>query len=243
MVAGLVGTGCRRTGVGSSGLVAQGAGEVEFDPDFLFDVDHEGAGISEAPLDVGHWEGTDGVDLVAADLHLHGNVDLVRRAEEGEEAVNLEGGVAGGVEGSGEAGWGEGDGFVVGGFELLFGHAVVADGVAAFAAEGVHDDGAVGVAGGGIEGYVSLLDVEGSANGVEGVDQGEMNFAAGGIEGELVLSFVLAVQDCGGGSGGDQQEGVAKEVSRRGEAGRGVGGTMEAVEHGAEETPFGVDAV
>ena len=70
------------------------------------------------------------MDLVAVDLDLHGHVNLVRCAEEGEEAVDLEGGVAGGVEGSGEAGGGEGDGFVFGGLELVFGHAVVADGVA-----------------------------------------------------------------------------------------------------------------
>ena len=81
------------------------------------------------------------------------------------------------------------------------GHAVVADGVAAFAAEGVDEDGAVGFAGGGIEGYVSLLDVEGSVNDVEGVGQGEVNFAASGVEGELVLSLVLDIvlseQGCG----------------------------------------------
>jgi hypothetical protein len=60
-----------------------------------------------------------------------------------------------------------------------------------------------------------------------------MNFAAGGIEGELVLRGVLSVEDCRGGCGGDEKEGVAKEVSRRGEAGRGAGGTtMEGVEHG-----------
>src|SRR6266550_1203735 len=52
-----------------SGLVAQGSAEVEVDVDFFVDVDHEGAGIFEAPLDVGHDKGTDGVDLVAVDLH------------------------------------------------------------------------------------------------------------------------------------------------------------------------------
>src|ERR1700704_3969278 len=76
---------------GRPGLVEQGAAEVEFDLDFLVDVDHEGAGIFEAPLYVGHDEGTYGMDLVAADLDLHGDVDLMRRAEEGEEAVDLEG--------------------------------------------------------------------------------------------------------------------------------------------------------
>ena len=121
-------------------------------------------------MDVGHGEGTYGVDLVAVDLHLHGDVDFMGRAEEGEDAVDLEGGVAGRIEGSGEAGWCEGDGFVVGRFELVVGHAVVADGVAAFAAEGIDDDGAVGLTVGGIEGYVSLLDLEGSMNGVEGAD-------------------------------------------------------------------------
>jgi hypothetical protein len=74
-------------------------------------------------------------------------------------------------------------------------------------------------------------------NDVEGVGEGEVDFAAVGVEGELVLSLVLSVQDCGG--GGDQQEGVAKEVSRRGKAGRGTGGTMEAVEHSGEGTPWG----
>ncbi len=199
--------------------MAQGSAEVEVDVDFFVDVDHEGAGIFEAPLDVGHGEGADGMDLVSIDLDLHGDVDLMRRTEEGEEAVDLEGGVARGVEGSGEAGGREGDGFVVGGFELLFGHAVVADGVAAFAAEGVDEDGAVGVAGGGIEGYISLLDVEGSVNDVEGVGEGEMNFAAGGVEGELVLGLLLSLQDCREDCGGDQQENVATEVSRRREVG------------------------
>ena len=98
------------------GLVAEGSAEVEVDVDFFVDADHEGAGIFEAPLDVGYDEGADGVDLLAVDLHLHGHVDFVRGADEGEEAVDLEGGVAGGVEGSGEAGGREGDGFVVGGF-------------------------------------------------------------------------------------------------------------------------------
>ena len=191
-------------------LVAERSGEVEVDVDFLFDFDHEGAGILEAPLDVGHDEGAYGVDLVAADLDLHGDVDLVRCAEEGEEAVDLEGGVAGGVEGSNEAGRGEGYGFVVGGFELVFGHAVVADGVAAFAAEGVDDDGAAGLAGGGIEDDVSLLEAEGSLDGVEAVRESEMDFAAGGVEGEFVLGFVLRLQDSGD---GDEEEGVAKQLS------------------------------
>ena len=115
-----------------------------------------------------------------------------------KSAVDLEGGVAGGVEGSGDAGGGEGDGFEVGCFELVVGHAAVADGVAALAAEGVDDDGAGGFAGGGIEGDFSLLDVEGAANGVEGVGEGEVDFAAGGVEGELARrGSVLRVQDCG----------------------------------------------
>ena len=128
------------------------------------------------------------MELVAGDLDLHGDVDLMRCAEEGEGSVDLEGGVAGGVEGSGEAGGGEGDGFE--GRRLLArrwscggrGH-----GVAALAAEGVDDDGAGGFAGGGIEGDLSLLDVEGAVDGVEGVGEGEVDFAAGGVEGEFVL--------------------------------------------------------
>jgi hypothetical protein len=108
---------------------------------------------------------------------------------------------------------------------------VVADGVAGFAAEDVDEDGAGGVTGGGIEGDVSLLDVEGAVNDVEGVGEGEVDFAAVGVQGELVLSLVLSVQDCGG--GGDQQEGVAKEVSRT------AGGTVGAVELGGEGTPWG----
>lgn len=153
-----------------SGLVANGSAEVEVNVDFLVDVDHQAAGILEAPLDVGHGEGTYGMDLVAVDLDLHGYVDLMRGAKEGEDAVDLEGRVAGGIEGSGEAGGREGDGFVLGRFELVVGHAAVADGVTAFAAEGVDEDGAVGLTGGGIEGYVSLLDLEGSMDGVEGAD-------------------------------------------------------------------------
>ena len=46
---------------------------------------------------------------------------------------------------------------------------MVAGRVAALAAEGVDDDGARGFAGGGIEGDLSLLDVEGAVDGVEGV--------------------------------------------------------------------------
>ena len=134
-------------------------------------------------------------NLVAVDLDLHGHVDLMCGADEGEDAVDLEGGVAVGVEGSGEAGGGEGDGFEFGGFEFVIGHAVVADGVAALAAEGVDDDGAGGLAGGGIEGDFSLLDVEGAVDGVEGVVEGEVDFAAVGVEGELVSWLVLRVQD------------------------------------------------
>ena len=69
--------------------MAEGSGEVEFDVDFFVDFYHEGAGIFEAPLDVGHGEGADGMDLVSIDLDLHGDVDLMRRTEEGEEAVDL----------------------------------------------------------------------------------------------------------------------------------------------------------
>ena len=58
-----------------------------------------------------------------------------------------------------------------------------------------------------------------------------MNFAAGGVDGELVLGLVLSLQDCGG---GEEQEGVAEEISCRGEAG------MEAVEHCEGGTPLGM---
>lgn len=193
-------------------LPAQGSHEGEVDLDFFVDLDHEGAGIFEAPLDVGDGKGADGVELVAVDLHLHGHVDFVRGAEKGEGSVDGDGGVAGGVEGSGEAGGGEGDGFEVGRFELVVGHAVVAHGVAALAAEGVDDDGARGFAGGGVEGDVSLLDVEGAVNDVEGVGEGEVDFAAGGVEGE----FVLSVEGC---CGGCQQECGSQEFARDGGAG------------------------
>ena len=122
------------------------------------------------------------MNLVAVDLDLHGHVDLMRDADEGEDAVDLESGVAFGVEGSGEAGWGEGYGLEVGCLELVIYHAVVSDGVAALATESVDEDGAVGFAGGGIEDYFSLLDVEGAANGVKGVGEGEVDFAAVGVE-------------------------------------------------------------
>ena len=79
-------------------------------------MDHEGAGVFESPLDVGDGEGAGGVELVGGDLDFHGDFDLMRCAEEGESSVDLEGGVAGGVEGSGEGGGGEGDGFEGGGF-------------------------------------------------------------------------------------------------------------------------------
>lgn len=197
--------------------MAQGSAEVEVDVDFFVYLDHEGAGIFEAPLDVGDDEGADGADLFAVDLDLHGHVDLMRRTDESEEAVDLEGGVAGGIEGSGETGWREGDGFEAGGFELVFGHAVVSDGVAALSAEGVDYDGAGGLTGSGIEVDVSLLDVEGSVNGVHGVGEGEVDFAAVGVEGELVLG-VLRVEDSGA-SDDEEEEGVAEEVLRRGEAG------------------------
>jgi len=110
---------------------------------------------------------------------------------------------------------------------------VVSDGVAGLAAESVDVDGAVGLAGGGIEGYVSLLDVEGSVNDVEGVGQGEMDFAASGVEGELVLWLFLRVQDCWEESGGDEQERLLGLVFPGSEA----RGTKKAVKHAWEKTP------
>src|SRR5437868_6460274 len=110
----------------------------------------------------------------------------MRGADEGEDAVDVNGGVAFWVQGSGEAGGCEGDGFEFGSLEFFFGHAVVAEGVAALAAERVDEDGAVGAAGGGIEGYFSLLNAEGAVDGVESVGEGEMDFAAVRVEGELV---------------------------------------------------------
>jgi hypothetical protein len=206
----------------------QGSAEVEVDVDLLVDLDHEGAGIFETPLDVGDDEGAYRVDLLAVDLHLHGHVDLVGGADEGEDTVNLEGGVAVGVEGSSEAGGGEGDGLEFGGFELVIDHAAVAVGVAAFSAEGVDEDGAVGLAGGGIEGYFSLLDAKSSADGVEFVVEGEVDFAAVGVEGELCWRFVLRVQEHGG---GDEEENVANLASMGGESGRRGGETKAANVH------------
>lgn len=186
-------------------LAAQGAGEEEVDLDFFIDVEGEVAGIFHSPLDIRDGEGAGGVELVAADLYLHGDVDLVLGAEEGEGAVDFEGRVAGGVEGSGEVCGGKDDGFEVSGFEYFVGHAAVAASVAALAAGGVDDDGAAGGAGGGVEVYVSLLHVKCAVDGVEGGVQGEVDFAAGGVEGELVLR----VERCGA-SGGDQKKRIAK---------------------------------
>jgi len=206
----------------------QGSAEVEVDVDLFFDLDHEGAGIFETPLDVGNDEGAYSVDLQAVDLEEHGHVDLVRGADEREDAVNLEGGVAVGVEGSGEAGGGEGDGLEFGGSELVIEHAAVAERVAAFSAEGVDEDGAVGLAGGGIEGYFSLLDAEGSVDGVEFVVEGEVDFAAVDVEGELCWRFVLRVQECGG---SEEEEGIANEALKVGESGRWGGETKAANVH------------
>ena len=122
------------------------------------------------------------MELVAVDLHLHGYVDLVRSAEECEDAVNLESGVASCVEGSGEVGWREGDGFEGGRLEFVIGHTMVAHGTAALATEWVDDDGAGDVAGGGVESYVSLLNVEGAVDDVQCVGESEVNLAAGGVE-------------------------------------------------------------
>jgi hypothetical protein len=198
--------------------VVEGSGEGEVDQDLFVDVDHEGAGVFEAPLDVGDGEGAGGLELVGGCVDLHGDVDLVGGAEEGEEAVDKDVGVAGGVEGAGEVGGGEGDGLEGGGFELVVGHAVVAGGVAALAAEGVDDDGAGGFAGGGVEGDLALLDVEGAVDGVDGVAEGEVDFAVGGVEGE----DLLGVEEWG--CGYEEEEGVAKEAGYAG---------SEAVEHGA----------
>ena len=201
--------------------MVEGSGEGEVDQDLFVDVDHEGAGVFEAPLDVGDGKGADGVELVGGDLDLHGDVDLAGGAKEGEEAVDEEVGVAGGVEGSGEAGWGEGDGLEGGGFELVVGHAVVAGGVAALAAEGVDDDGAGGFAGDGVESDLALLEVEGAVDGVDGVAEGEVDFAVGSVEGEGLLGVE------GWGCGDEQEEeGVAKEAG-------GWDTGSEGVEHGA----------
>ena len=177
----------------------EGSGQGEVDLDCFVDFDHEGAWVFEAPLDVGNGEGSGGLELIGGGLDPHGDFDLVRGAEEGEGSVDLEGGVAGGIEGSGEACGGEGDGFVGRGFEFVVGHAVVASRVAALAAQGVDEDGTGGFAGGRVEGDVSLLKVEGAVDGVEGVAEGEVDFAVGGVEGELLLGE-------GWGCDGDEEE-------------------------------------
>ena len=119
------------------------------------------------------------------------------------------------------------------GFEFVFQHAVIADGVAALAAEGVDDDGAGGFAGSEVEGDLSLLDVEGALDGVEAVGEGEVDFAVGGVEGE----FLLGLESSGG--GGDEKERSAKKVARNNEAGWGAGRTNRAKGHSGEETPSG----
>ena len=177
----------------------QGSHEREVDLDLFVDVEHEGAGIFEAPLDIGDGEGADSVELLAVDLELHRDVDLVRSTEECEDAVNLESGVAGCVEGSGEAGWRKGDGFEGGRLEFVVGHAMVARGASALAAECVDDDGAGGFSGGGVERDISLLNVEGAVDDVQGIAESEVDLAAGGVERELVLG----VEGCG--CKGDQE--------------------------------------
>ena len=81
------------------------------------------------------------------------------------------------------------------------------------AAESVDDDGAGGFAGGGIEGDFSLLDVEGAVDDVESVGQGEADFAAGSVDGKLILG----VEGC---RGGGQEECGSQEFARGGGAGR-----------------------
>jgi len=218
-------------------LTSKGSDEGEVDLDFFVDLDHESAGIFEAPLDVGDGEGSDAVELVALNLDLHGQVDLMRRTDEGEDAVDPKGGVAGWVEGSGDAGGREGDGFEVRRFEFVFQHAVIAHGVAALTAEGIDDYGAGGFAGGEIEGDLSLLDVKGALDDVEAVGEGEVDFAAGGIEGE----FLLGLES--GGGGGDEKEHDAEKVARSNETGRGAGRTNRAKGHSGEETPSGLDGL
>jgi hypothetical protein len=196
--------------------VLQGSHEREVDLDLFVDVKHEGAGIFEAPLDIGDRERADGMELLAVDLHLHGYIDFVRSAEQCEDAVDLESGVASCVEGSGEVGWCKGDGFEGGRLEFVVGHAMVAHGAAALAAQCVDDDGAAGLAGGGVEGYVSLLKVEGAVDDVKCVAESEVDLAAGGIDRELVLG----VESCG-------CEGDQEYASKVGEA--------RAIEHVAIE--------
>ncbi len=186
----------------------EGPGKGEIDLDLLVDAEYEGAGIFEAPLDVGYGEGTSGMELAAADLHFHGHIDLVRRTEESEEAIDDEGGVAGRIEGSCEMAGGEGNGLESRGLELVVGHAVVAGRVAALAAEGVDDDGAGGLAGGGIEVDISLLDIEGAVHNVEDVTQGKVHFAVGGVERELFLCMESRSR-----GGSDEQECIPKEIA------------------------------
>jgi len=59
---------------------------------------------------------------------------------------------------------------------------MVAHGTAALATECVDDYGTGGVAGGWVESYVSLLNMEGAVDDVEGVAESEVNLAAGGVE-------------------------------------------------------------
>ena len=139
------------------------------------------------------------MELLAIDLHLHGYVDLMRRPEEGEDAMDLKGGVAGCVEGSSEAGWCKGDGFEGGRYEFVVGHAMVAHGVSALAAESVDDDGAGSLAGGRVEDHVSLLHVEGAVDNVKGIAECEVDLAASGVKRELVLGM----KSCG--CEGDQE--------------------------------------
>jgi hypothetical protein len=76
------------------------------------------------------------------------------------------------------------------------------------AAECVDDDGSGSLAGGGVEGYVSLLKVEGAVDDVKRVAESEMDLAAGGIDRE----FVLGVE---GGGGKDDQEYASKAGKAR----------------------------
>ncbi len=169
---------------GSARLVSDGAGEVEVDVDFFLGFEDEEAWVFEAPLDVGDGEACFGGGVVGVDVDLHGDGDVVWVAEEGDDASDLNGGVAGGGDVSCVAPGGEGDGGVFLGFEDVFVHLFIAALVAGVATACGDDDGACH----GVSAVVVLdragLDVEAAENVVVVGFEGHVNFASAGIDGE-----------------------------------------------------------
>src|ERR1035438_3366195 len=74
------------------------ADEREVNPNLLGDFENEDTGIFQAPLHVGDSEVRLCREAASVDMNLHGDGQVVRSAMQGEDAGDLNGGVAAGSE-------------------------------------------------------------------------------------------------------------------------------------------------